>query len=58
MINSNTDQFAPAMQRFSRLCAKDRLAHAYLLVGPQDSGKTQTALALAQLGNCESATQN
>jgi DNA polymerase-3 subunit delta' len=45
---------APAMQRFSRLCVKDRLAHAYLLVGPQDSGKTQTALALAQLVNCES----
>jgi DNA polymerase-3 subunit delta' len=43
-----------AMQRFSRLIANQRLAHAYLLVGPQDSGKTQTALRLAQLVNCES----
>ena len=41
------------MQRFSRLKANHRLAHAYLLVGPQDSGKTQTALGLAQLVNCE-----
>jgi len=45
-----------AMQRFSRLMANHRLAHAYLLVGPQDSGKTQTALGLAQLVNCESQT--
>jgi len=42
-----------AMQRFNRLMANHRLAHAYLLVGPQDSGKTQTALKLAQLVNCE-----
>lgn len=42
------------MQRFSRLAASHHLAHAYLLVGPQDSGKTQTALNLAQLVNCES----
>ncbi|MDE2027385.1 MAG: hypothetical protein KGJ11_02440, partial [Candidatus Omnitrophica bacterium] len=39
---------------FSRLDGQHRLAHAYLLVGPRDSGKTQTALALAQLVNCES----
>jgi DNA polymerase-3 subunit delta' len=51
----NTAQInAAAMQRFSRLTANHRLAHAYLLVGPQDSGKTQTALALAQMVNCES----
>src|SRR5579863_3586879 len=41
------------MRRFGRLYAKQQLAHAYLLVGPQDSGKTQTALCLAQLVNCE-----
>ena len=41
------------VDRFTRLAAKARLAHAYLLVGPQDSGKTQTALSLAQLVNCE-----
>jgi DNA polymerase III subunit delta' len=47
---------APVMQRFRRLASNHRLAHAYLLVGPQDSGKTQTALSLAQLVNCESKT--
>ena len=46
----------PAMDRFRRLVANHRLAHAYLLVGPQDSGKTQTALSVAQLVNCESQT--
>ena len=51
----NTAQInASVMQRFTRLVANQRLAHAYLLVGPQDSGKTQTALSLAQLVNCES----
>ena len=44
------------MLTFSRLVALKKLAHAYLLVGPQDSGKTQTALALAQLVNCESVS--
>jgi len=55
MINSaqiNTT----VVRRFSRLIAHQRLAHAYLLVGPKDSGKTQTALGLAQLVNCESVT--
>ena len=53
----NQAQINPeAMQRFSRLKANHRLAHAYLLVGPQDSGKTQTALRLAQMVNCESTT--
>jgi len=48
-------QIDPAViERFRRLLAKDHLAHAYLLVGPQDSGKTQTALSLAQMVNCES----
>ncbi len=43
------------VQMFCRLQAENKLAHAYLLVGPRDSGKTQTALLLAQLVNCESA---
>ncbi len=52
----NTTQINPAvMQRFSRLAANHRLAHAYLLVGPQGTGKTQTAMSLAQLVNCENA---
>ena len=44
------------MERFRRLAGNQRLAHAYLLVGPQDSGKTQTALSVAQLVNCEGET--
>jgi DNA polymerase-3 subunit delta' len=53
----NPAQINPdVMRRFSRLYAKQHLAHAYLLVGPQDSGKTQTALCVAQLVNCESET--
>jgi DNA polymerase-3 subunit delta' len=55
MINP-TQINASVMQRFSRLIANHRLAHAYLLVGPADSGKTQTALSLAQMVNCESQT--
>jgi DNA polymerase-3 subunit delta' len=55
MINSAQVNLA-AMGRFGRLIDNHRLAHAYLLVGPQDSGKTQTALSLAQLVNCESQT--
>ncbi len=55
MINSAQINVA-VMDRFRRLRANQRLAHAYLLVGPQDSGKTQTALSLAQLVNCESQT--
>jgi len=52
MINTAQINIA-AMDRFKRLIFQDRLGHAYLLVGPQDSGKTQTALSLAQLVNCE-----
>ena len=56
MINS-TQINASVVQRFSRVAINHRLAHAYLLVGPRDSGKTQTALSLAQLVNCENETQ-
>jgi len=41
------------LERFGRIGAQGRLAHAYLFVGPEDSGKTATALALAKLLNCE-----
>ena len=41
------------MQRFGHLYAKQHLAHAYLLVGPQDLTKTEPR-CLAQLVNCES----
>lgn len=45
------------LQRFTRLVAGGHLAHAYLLVGPKGCGKTQTALAIAQLANCQAAAK-
>ncbi|HOY10875.1 MAG TPA: AAA family ATPase, partial [Candidatus Omnitrophota bacterium] len=41
------------LRRFVQLVGRDRLAHAYLFVGPQCSGKTQTALGVAKLLNCD-----
>lgn len=41
------------LERFKRLIAAKRLAHAYLFAGPADTGKMETALAVAQLVNCE-----
>ncbi|MEI7998211.1 MAG: DNA polymerase III subunit delta' C-terminal domain-containing protein [Candidatus Omnitrophota bacterium] len=41
---------------FEKLLASKRLGHAYLFVGPKEVGKTQTALRVAQLVNCESLT--
>ena len=42
------------LERLSLIGAHGRLAHAYLFVGPEESGKTQTALGLAKILNCES----
>lgn len=42
------------LERFRRLLVGGRMGHAYLFVGPKEAGKTQTALAVAQLVNCES----
>ncbi len=41
------------LKRFADLEAKGCLAHAYLFVGPHDVGKSETALAVAKLLNCE-----
>jgi len=41
------------IERFAILNTKGRLAHAYLLIGPSDIGKGETALAIAKLFNCE-----
>ncbi len=43
------------LQRFVRLIKTQRLAHAYLFVGPADTGKGETALSIAKLVNCESS---
>ena len=42
-----------ALKRFQRLMTAKRLAHAYLFTGPAQTGKMQTALAVAQLVNCD-----
>jgi DNA polymerase-3 subunit delta' len=43
------------LERFQRLVSTGRMGHAYLFVGPKDTGKTETALTIAQLVNCEAA---
>lgn len=45
------------LERFKKLSASTRMAHAYLFVGPKEAGKTQTALAVAQLVNCEAESK-
>ena len=44
------------LSRFAKLVKNGRLAHAYLFVGPARIGKSETALALAKLVNCEAST--
>lgn len=41
------------LHRFAKLIQVQRLAHAYLFVGPEDIGKSETALRIAKLVNCE-----
>lgn len=41
------------LQRFKILEDKGRLGHAYLFLGPHSVGKTETALAIAKMLNCE-----
>ncbi|MFA6378290.1 MAG: DNA polymerase III subunit delta' [Candidatus Omnitrophota bacterium] len=41
------------VDRFVKLLASKRLAHAYLFVGPKRIGKSETALSVAKLVNCE-----
>jgi DNA polymerase-3 subunit delta' len=43
------------LARLGILQKKDRLAHAYLFVGPPNIGKGETALAVAKLMNCETS---
>ena len=51
VIESMVDE--KIVERFQRLILSGRLAHAYLFIGPQGCGKTQTAVAIAKLVNCE-----
>lgn len=41
------------LQQFSKLIEKNRLAHAYIFVGPEGVGKTEVVLSVAKLVNCE-----
>jgi len=41
------------LSRLQYLNEHDHLAHAYLFIGPHEIGKSQTALAVAKLLNCE-----
>jgi DNA polymerase-3 subunit delta' len=41
------------VKQLRTLLARGRLAHAYLFAGPASLGKSETALAAAQLVNCE-----
>ncbi len=43
------------LDRFKRIISQKRLAHAYLFVGPQQTGKSATVVALAKMLNCEEA---
>lgn len=45
------------LKRFAVLDQKKRLAHAYLFIGPSGIGKTETAVAVAKLMNCEMKEQ-
>jgi DNA polymerase-3 subunit delta' len=49
---------AEIVERFVKLLAAKRLAHAYLFVGPKHIGKSETALAVAKLVNCEKPISN
>lgn len=45
------------MDRFAKLRQKQKLAHAYLFIGPAFIGKKETALGVAKLLNCEQGDQ-
>jgi len=45
------------LERVNRLIKNERLAHAYLFVGPAEIGKSETALAVAKLINCEDQSE-
>ena len=46
------------LKRFVTLQKNNRLAHAYLFIGPRQVGKTQTALAASKFLNCENIENN
>ena len=58
MLTEQSQVKGDILSRFITLQKNNRLAHAYLFVGPQQVGKTQTALAVSKLLNCENLRNN
>lgn len=52
-VSSSVSVNEAVLERFRTLIQRNRLAHAYLFVGPKGVGKTETALAVAKSINCE-----
>lgn len=46
------------VNRFHQLMKRERLAHAYLLIGSEGSGKVETALAIAKMVNCDAPDES
>lgn len=53
MVTQELHENKFVLDRFRRVIRNQRLAHAYLFIGPEGIGKGQTALAVAKLINCE-----
>ena len=53
MVETKDLPHVPVIQRFAVLLKNDRIAHAYLFIGPTGVGKYETALAIAKLVFCE-----
>jgi len=51
-MSSSTVVKKTVLTQFAQLISKSKLAHAYIFVGPESSGKSETALAAAKLINC------
>lgn len=58
MIAQETFIHADIVERFAKLEEAGSLAHAYLFIGPACIGKSQTALAIAKLLNCEERNES
>lgn len=56
MLTTPTAVHPAILKRFQTLIQSNRLAHAYLFIGPRAVGKSETALAIARLLNCEDNT--
>jgi len=53
MTHTETLVSSEMLERFAKLLEAERLAHAYLFIGPKRIGKLETALAAAKLVNCD-----